>query len=132
MLCRALAEQLHCLLHRTLELRIPALQHLLGGVLDFDIRRDTLVLDRPLAVHVVERESWSRYAAAVDRRRNADRADEATPRARADQRAKLPLLEHVGKRVTARARRLVHDHHLRAEDPRHWRRDRLAVAHREI
>src|SRR5579884_4220228 len=44
---RVLFEHAHRLLHGTLELRIMACDHVLGPVLDIDVRRRALILDRP-------------------------------------------------------------------------------------
>ena len=97
-----------------------------GGVLDFDVRRDALVLDRPFSVEIVECEIGRGDAAVVDRVRDAERADQATPCARADERSELRGPEVVRERIAARARGLVDDHHLRPEDAGHGHGDRLA------
>src|SRR6266540_6099536 len=47
-----LLEQAHGLLHRALELRIVAGDHVLRPVLDVDVGRDPLVLDGPLAAAI--------------------------------------------------------------------------------
>src|SRR5688572_7967031 len=54
---RIRGEQLERLLHRALELWIPARDHILRPVLDVDVRRDPLVLDRPLVVAREEAEA---------------------------------------------------------------------------
>jgi len=51
---------------------------------------------------VVERKRRSGEPAAIDRRGNAERANQRTPSARADQRPDLLLLEIIRQRIAAR------------------------------
>src|SRR5664279_4116781 len=129
---RMFLQHLHRLRDAALELRVVAAHELRGGILDLDVRCDTLVLDRPSASAVVEGEIRSGDAACVDHIRNAERADEPSPRARADQWAELRDAEVVRERVASGAGRLVDDHHLRTEYAGHRRRDCLSCALREV
>src|SRR5689334_10439464 len=77
-----LLEQFEPLGNRALELRVVPAHHVRGRVLDLDVGRDALVLDRPLATETVEREIRRRDAAVVDHVRHTERADQSTPGAR--------------------------------------------------
>ena len=82
----------------------------------------------PLAVQAVDRPARRGDAAAVHQRRITPDADEAAPRARADERADFVLLEHPRKRVAARARHFVDDHRLGSVDLRERRAEFFAFA----
>src|SRR2546425_12611264 len=98
---RILFEQLHCFLHRALKLRIVSLDHFGGSVLDFDIRRHTFILDRPLPGKIIERQDGRGDAAAIDCWRHAERADQASPRPGADHWPELPEMEHIRQCIAA-------------------------------
>src|SRR5258706_12725832 len=82
-----------------------------GRVLDLDIRSDALILYRPLAGEIIEREAGRGDAPTINRRWSAERPDKPSPGARAYQRTNLAQPEIVRQRVAARARRLVDDHY---------------------
>src|SRR5580765_5991793 len=91
----------HRLGHCSLELGIPPI---LGGersLLDFDVRRNALVLDVPLAFEIVEPAAWRRDEPAVHQRRRIPDTDQAAPGLHTDQGTKFHLAEHVGEHVPA-------------------------------
>ena len=55
-----LLQQLERLGYGTLELRIVTVHHLRRGVLDLNVGRDALVLDRPLSVDIYSRRDPAR------------------------------------------------------------------------
>ena len=71
-------------------------------------------------------------AAAVHQHRETEDADEAAPRALADERAHLVLAEHPRQEIAARAGGLVDDHRLRPLNRRERRLEVGAVAHRPV
>ena len=121
-------EHLHRLRHRPLELRIVTRDHILRPILHVDVRRRSNVLNRPAAFLVEEAAARRDHRPAVHERWCVPRADQATPRPLPNERADLPVLEHVGHQVAARSRHLVHDHHLRAPDSGRRARERIPVA----
>src|SRR6202042_775711 len=72
-----------------------------------------------------------RDEATVNERGIAADADEASPRAHADDRPEMRLAEEPRKRVAARARELVNDQHLRTVNSEQRVERRLAVAWNE-
>ena len=79
------------LLHRGFELRIVAADHFLRRVLDVDVRRDALVLHRPLAVAREEAAARRDRRSAVDERRRIGGVHESAPRPLADERSDLAI-----------------------------------------
>src|SRR5262245_25504310 len=73
---RLLLQQPHAFLHRLLELRVVAGDDVLRPVLDVDVGRDALVLDRPLAVAIEEAAARRDHRSAVDERRRVGGVDE--------------------------------------------------------
>jgi hypothetical protein len=97
-------------LHRLLELRVAAGDHLVRQVVDLDVRIDAVVLDDPFAVQAIDAELGEGDVAAVDERDVAADADQAAPGARADHRPQLVGLEVVWQRIAAAAGMGVGEH----------------------
>src|SRR5580765_5143293 len=116
LLRRVLFHQLLHDLDSFLELAVAALSIRRRFEIDFDVRRDAMVFDLPLAVQAVDCRPWRGDAAAVEQFRIAADADETAPRPRADERTDAGLAEVPGQRVTAGPGHLVDDHHLRPID----------------
>src|ERR1043165_2491829 len=102
LLRRILRELVHQHLDCFLERRIATRDDELGTIDDFDVRRDADAFHGPLAGVVEEAELRRGDRAAVHQSGIAADADEAAPRARADERADLALVEVVRQRIAAR------------------------------
>src|SRR5271154_2015740 len=75
-----------------------------------------MALDLPLSVQAADRDTWRHHAATIHERRIAADADEAAPRAHADQRPEFGFAEQPRHGIATRAGVLIDDHDLRAED----------------
>src|ERR1041385_7195333 len=94
-------QQTHRFCNRAFELRIMSGDDIFGPILDIDVRRDTFVLDRPLAIMTKEAAAWSDGRSAVDKDRRVGRVHQTTPGSFADQRAELSIMEHVRHEIAA-------------------------------
>src|ERR1700678_1757929 len=96
-----LAQLLHRFGNPRFELRIVTLAHELWILLHFDVRRDTVTLDFPLAVQSADRHARRHDATAVHQRRITADADQSAPRLHADERSESRLAEDPRHCVTA-------------------------------
>src|SRR5262249_37750049 len=92
--------------------RIVTGNHILGPVLDIDVRRDAFVLNRPAIIAREKTSARCNGRTAIDERRRISCVDQSTPGPLADQSPNLPLMEHEADQVSARAGHLVNDNAL--------------------
>ena len=98
---RFFLERLEDFVDCAFELRVGAFGHEGRIVNDLDIRIDSMTFDEPFAFSAVKSHGGHSDRAAINQRRRAGHANEAAPRARADQGAQFRLLEVIGKAIAA-------------------------------
>src|SRR5580658_2278623 len=112
MLLQLLHDHFDC----SLELRVVALPPGSGFEIDFNIRRDAVVFDLPVAVEAVDSRSWRGNVPAVDQFRIAADSDESSPSLLAHQWTEPGLAEVPRQRVATGTGHFVDHHHLGAVD----------------
>jgi len=112
---RILLERIEDLGNRTIQLRVPAVDHQRWIVQDFDIRVNAIVFHSPHTVDVVEREGRHRQPAAVNQRRTSRIADQSTPGARTDQWPEARGTEVVGECIATLTAPRIDQHHFRTD-----------------
>ena len=88
--------------------------HDAGVIKHLDGWINAVAFDAPRAVLLIERKDWDADAGAIDHSRIATDANQATPRAGANQRAKVLMPEEPREHVAARAGKPVDEHGLRS------------------
>ena len=102
---------------RLFELRITALAPSLRIHFHFDVRRNTFILDSPMAFSIEEGKVGRVYAAAIYERWISCVANLPTPGSLTDQLSKSDMMKIPRNQVAARTRILIDEHGLRSEDP---------------
>src|SRR5213594_2303575 len=73
-----------------------------------------MAFDDPIALGVINPERWHADHSVVDERRRTGHANQSTPRARANERPKLLVLEIVRKAIATRTAPAINKHHFGA------------------
>src|SRR6185312_16703858 len=97
----------HDFLYRAIQLRIFAAYHLLGPVLDNDIRLNASIFHYPLALIVITRKLRPRNVAAIHQIDLAPNAANPAPSTLANEWTELVILEHVTEDVAVRGSVMV-------------------------
>src|SRR5687767_2191100 len=126
---RVLLKGCHRHFNSLFKLRIASLAPGLRIHLHFDVGRDTVVLNLPLAFRTVERKVPRSYRATVYEHRITADANQPAPRPLSDKRADAVPSEHPGHVIASTAGILVDDHHFRTRKRTKRLTEILAVAH---
>src|SRR6056297_2459416 len=94
------------------QLSVPALVRCNRVQFHFNIRRNTLILNRPVVISIHKSKMWNRHSSSINKMRIGENPDQSSPGSGTQKRSDSQLSKCIRQKITAGTRILVNHHQL--------------------